>query len=153
MSGERRGREWLAAHLPHRGAMSLLDEVLAWDDERLHARASRHRDAAHPLRRDAMLPAVAAIEYAAQAAAAHGALLGARGDAAGFLVSAREVRFEVDRLDDVDHDLDVVVERAGGGASGVLYRFTVSAAGRALAAGRVAIALDPARIPVARAAG
>ena len=68
------GREWIAAHVPHQGAMSLLDEVVRWDFARLAARATGHRDAAHPLRRDGILPSVCAIEYGAQAVAAHGAL-------------------------------------------------------------------------------
>lgn len=144
MSGSGRGREWLASRLPHRGAMSLLDEVVAWDAERLHARARTHAAADHPLRRDGMLPIACAIEYGAQAAAAHGALLDADSPAprAGFLASVRSVAFEVARLDDVASPLDIEVERAGEGAGGVLYRFRVSAAGRALAEGRVTIVLD-----------
>ncbi|HSN20553.1 MAG TPA: 3-hydroxylacyl-ACP dehydratase [Usitatibacter sp.] len=144
MNAAARGREWLASHLPHRGAMCLLDEVVSWDGERLHARARSHAAPDHPLRRDGRLPIAGAIEYAAQAAAAHGAL--AAGDApppaAGFLASARGVAFHASRLDDVAGPLDVEVERAGEGAGAVLYAFRVSAAGRALAEGRVAIVLD-----------
>lgn len=149
MSATLPGREWLATHLPHRGTMALLDEVTAWDDERLQARATRHRDPAHPLRCDGRLPVVAAIEYAAQAAAAHGALVDGDGGPAGLLVSVREVAFHAERLDDIADALDIAVERAGGGASGALYRFAVSAGGRAIAEGRVAIALEAARVALA----
>jgi predicted hotdog family 3-hydroxylacyl-ACP dehydratase len=140
------GREWLASHLPHRGSMNLLEEVAAWDAERLHAHAASHRARTNPLRRNGALPIACAIEYAAQAAAAHGALVA--GDAAapewGFLVAVRAVQFHASRLDDIEHALDVEVERAGGGAGGVLYSFRVGAAGRALAEGRVTIVLDAA---------
>jgi len=86
-------RTWLASHLPHRGAMSLLDEIVAWDDEHLHARATGHGAERHPLRRAGELPIAAAIEYGAQAVAAHGALVAgdAEPPAAGFLASVRGV--------------------------------------------------------------
>jgi predicted hotdog family 3-hydroxylacyl-ACP dehydratase len=144
-----RGREWLASHLPHRGAMSLLDEVVAWDGARLHARATSHASPGHPLRREGRLPIACAIEYGAQAAAAHGALLAADAppSAAGFLASVRGVTFHAARLDDIADPLDIEVERAGEGAGAVLYAFRVSAAGRALAEGRVAIVLDAGRAP------
>jgi len=139
-----RGREWLSSHLPHRGPMSLLDEVVEWDAERLRARARSHRSPGHPLRRAGRLPIACAIEYGAQAAAAHGALLA--GDAAppgaGFLVAIRGVEFLASRLDDIAHDLDIEVERTGEGAGGVLYAFRVGAAGKLLAHGRVTIVLD-----------
>jgi predicted hotdog family 3-hydroxylacyl-ACP dehydratase len=142
---ERLDRAWIATHVPHQGAMSLLDEVVDWDFARLAARARGHRDAGHPLRRDGMLPAVCAIEYGAQAVAAHGALLANGLPARGFLASVRGVSLRVDRLDDIEEPLDVEVQRLGGGAQGLLYAFRVSAAARVLAAGRLTIALSGAR--------
>lgn len=131
-------RAWLLAHLPHQGAMNLLEGIDAWDDSTIHARATSHRDPAHPLRRDGLLPVAAGIEYGAQAAAAHGALVGTVG--AGLLASVRAVTFHVDRLDDLEAALDVRAEQLGGGERGVLYAFTVSSAGRALLEGRVTVA-------------
>ena len=144
MSGKGRSREWLAAHLPHRGAMNLLDEVVAWDAAHLHARARSHGAADHPLRRAGELPIACAIEYAAQAAAAHGALVDAASAApgAGFLASVRAAEFHASRLDDVPGPLEVEVERTGEGAGSVAYAFRVSGGGRALAHGRVTIVLD-----------
>ncbi|HZZ92054.1 MAG TPA: 3-hydroxylacyl-ACP dehydratase [Usitatibacter sp.] len=142
---EKLGHDWLTAHVPHQGPMSLLDEVVHWDFGRLAARASGHRDARHPLRRHGMLPAVCAIEYGAQAVAAHGALLANGMPARGFLASVRGVSLRVDRLDDIEEPLEVEVQRLGGGAHGLLYAFRVSAAARVLAAGRLTIALQAAR--------
>lgn len=140
-------RAWLAAHLPQRGTMMLLEDVIAWDALRLSARASSHRAAANPLRRGAVLPVACGIEYAAQAVAAHGALLAAGPAPPGLLASVRAVRFHALRLDDQPEALEVDVERISGAAGGLLYGFRVASAGRALLEGRLAIAFAAAAIP------
>lgn len=134
------GRDWLAANLPHAGTMNLLDSVVAWDRSHLAAVATSHRDAANPLRRAGQLPVASVIEYAAQAAAAHGALVDARPSAEGMLVAVRSVDFHAERLDDLAGDLEIAVESLGGGETGVMYRFHVSTMGRALASGRLTVA-------------
>jgi predicted hotdog family 3-hydroxylacyl-ACP dehydratase len=139
------GRDWIARHLPHQGRMCLLDEIVRWDFARLAARAHGHRDANHPLRHDGVLPSVCAIEYGAQAVAAHGALLSNGTPARGVLASVRGVSLGVGRLDDIGAPLDIEVQRLGGAAQGLLYAFRVSAAERVLASGRLAIALQAGR--------
>ncbi|MEO7742479.1 MAG: 3-hydroxylacyl-ACP dehydratase [Usitatibacter sp.] len=134
------GRDWLAAHLPHQGAMNLLDAIVAWDATTVHAIADRHGAPDHPLRRGNELPATAAVEYGAQAAAAHGALAALGASPAGFLASMRGVTFHVRRLDDVAGPLEIFAEQIGGGDAGVLYRFEVRGAGRCLVEGRVSVA-------------
>jgi predicted hotdog family 3-hydroxylacyl-ACP dehydratase len=133
------GRDWLAQHLPHHGAMNLLDEVVAWDAASLHARTARHRDPSNPLRRGTELPVAAGIEYGAQAAAAHGALASGGPSGAGMIAAVRAVTFHAPRLD-VEGDLDVRVEQLGASDTGVLYRFEVSARGEPLVEGRVTVA-------------
>lgn len=135
---DRRDRAWLLAHLPHQGAMNLLHAVDGWDEATVRARATSHRDATNPLRRDGALPITAAIEYGAQAAAAHGVLVGSAG--AGVLASMRGVRFHAARLDDVAEDLRVEATQVGASDAGVLYDFRVAASGRVLAEGRVSVA-------------
>ena len=137
------GRDWLLAHLPHQGAMNLLDEIVEWDAQHILGRAHRHRDAAHPLRREGELPIAAGIEYGAQLAAAHGALAATGVPRGGFLASVRAVTFHASRLDDVAGALDVHAEQLGGGEAGVVYRFEVRSGGRILVEGRVAVAFPP----------
>jgi predicted hotdog family 3-hydroxylacyl-ACP dehydratase len=120
--------------------MCLLDEIVAWDETTVHALARRHASPEHPLRRGGELPIAAGIEYGAQAAAAHGALVGADARSTGFLASVRSVEFNVRRLDDVTAPLEILAEEIGHGDFGVLYRFEVSAEGRCLVGGRVAVA-------------
>lgn len=131
-------RAWLLSHLPHQGAMNLLDRIVAWDATSIRACATSHRADANPLRRGGVLPIAAGIEYGAQAAAAHGALVGMGG--AGLLASVRSVRFHAARLDDRQAELDVVAEQLGGGDAGVLYRFALFATGQPLVEGRVTVA-------------
>jgi len=133
-------RAWIAAHLPHQGRMSLLDEIVAWDANTVRALARSHRAPDNPLRRAGELPIASGVEYGAQAAAAHGALAAKQAWGAGFLAAARSVVFHARRLDDVTGDLEVFAEQIGGGETGVLYRFEVTSSGRALVEGRVTVA-------------
>jgi predicted hotdog family 3-hydroxylacyl-ACP dehydratase len=134
-------RDWQAL-IPHQGAMCLLDEIVEWDDTRIHMLARSHRDAANPLRSDGMLRSVHLCEYGAQAMAVHGGLLAQREGkiaAPGFLVSLRAVRLHVARIDDLAEVLDVRAEKLLAGDSGWQYAFRVECAGRALAEGRAAV--------------
>lgn len=134
---------WIAGHIPHHGRMCLLDRVQEWDEQRIDCRADSHRAADHPLCAFGRLGAACGIEYAAQAMAVHGALLAPRGGArAGFLVSVRGARLHVARLDDIDAELCVEATCVSRGENTVVYRFSVSAGGRALLDGQAAVVLD-----------
>jgi predicted hotdog family 3-hydroxylacyl-ACP dehydratase len=144
----------IEALVPHRGAMCLLERMLSWQEDRIECAATNHRDSDHPLRTRSGLLASAAIEYAAQAAALHGALQAhdAGGEAApGYLASARDVRLAVFRLDDLPRDpadaahdeLRVVAVRQAGDTSRLLYAFSLRHHGRELASGRLAVVLKP----------
>jgi predicted hotdog family 3-hydroxylacyl-ACP dehydratase len=142
----------IAALVPHAGSMCLLERALAWDETALVCSASSHRDPANPLRTPSGLLAPCAIEYAAQAMALHGALLGhaslqpskpgAQPGKPGFLASARGVRFARLRLDDLAGDLRVEVRRQAGDAQQILYAFSVTHAGDTVAEGRATVVLD-----------
>jgi predicted hotdog family 3-hydroxylacyl-ACP dehydratase len=136
---------WIARHIPHQGAMCLLDFVEAWDPQRIECRASSHRAADNPLRANGRLGAACGIEYAAQAMAVHGALLAppdSTNARVGYLVSARGTQLHVPRLDDIAADLRVEATCITRSENNVLYQFSVSAAGRLLLDGRAAVVLD-----------
>ncbi len=137
------GRDWIAAHIPHQGAMCLLEEVLEWDARHIVCGASSHRDPANPMRVADRLPAACGIEYGAQAMAVHGALLDARGAplARGFLASVRSVRLHAARLDDVAGPLRVSAERLSGEGTHILYAFSVACDAGELLGGRAAVVL------------
>lgn len=122
--------------------MCLLDVVSAWDDSHIHASAVSHRDPDNPLRSDGILRAVHLCEYGAQAMAIHGGLLAQRAGytaAPGMLVSLREVKLHVARIDDLPGNLEVHAERLLDGGASWQYGFLIEHAGRALAQGRAAI--------------
>jgi predicted hotdog family 3-hydroxylacyl-ACP dehydratase len=130
--------------IPHQGAMCLLDDVIAWDDARIHACAISHRDRSNPLCSGGRLHAVHLCEYGAQAMAVHGGLLAQRdGRIArpGLLASLRAVTLQVARIDDLPGRLDVVAEKLVQGESAWQYAFAISHAGQILAQGRATVVL------------
>ena len=134
-------RAWIAARLPHAGAMCLLEGVLAWDEAQVLCSADNQRDPGHPLRQFGRLGAACGIEYAAQAMAVHGALLAPGGVRRGMLVSARRVELHVQRLDDIEAPLRVRAERLQAGEDLLMYGFSLHAAGRLLLQGRASVLL------------
>ena len=135
----------IAGLIPHAGRMCLLARVDAWDARTIRCTATNHADADHPLRSASGLLASAAIEYAAQAAALHGALNArAAGHTAapGFLASARGVRLHRLRLDTLAGELEIEAEHLAGHDRQLLYAFTVRHEGAAVADGRLAVVLD-----------
>ncbi|MBS0579406.1 MAG: 3-hydroxylacyl-ACP dehydratase [Proteobacteria bacterium] len=151
-------RHWIEQHIPHKGRMCLLDEVLTWDARQIRCRSATHRIAENPLRAHGRLGAVCGIEYAAQAMAVHGALVGASaplassmpdqvrgslGAEVGYLASVRNVTMHVGRLDDLEEDLVACAERVAGDARTVLYQFRVTCGDRTILEGRASIVIDP----------
>lgn len=123
--------------------MHLLDTVVAWDEHHAVCEASSHCHATNPLRENGRLPALAGIEYAAQAMAVHGGLTAARSTkpVEGYLVSLRDVTLNGATLDDVGPMLTVRVDRIAGDATSLMYRFAVSAHDRVIVRGRATIVL------------
>jgi predicted hotdog family 3-hydroxylacyl-ACP dehydratase len=137
--------EAIAGLIPHAGRMCLLARVDGWDARQIRCAAMSHTAGDHPLRSASGLLASAAIEYAAQAAAVHGALTArAAGHTAapGFLASARGVRLRRLRLDDLAGELAIETEHLAGHDRQLLYAFTVRHAGATVADGRLAVVLD-----------
>jgi predicted hotdog family 3-hydroxylacyl-ACP dehydratase len=138
-------REGIAALIPHSGSMCLLSRLVEWDAQRIVCIATSHRDADHPLRTHSGLLSPIAIEYAAQAMALHGALIGQEAGTAaspGFLASARGVKLHVLRLDDLPGELRIAATRQSGDARQILYAFELSHAGQPVAEGRAAVVLN-----------
>ncbi len=135
--------DWIAAHIPHRGGMCLLDHVDSWDAQQIQCRAHSHRSPDNPLRAFGRLGSACGIEYAAQAMAVHGALRASgQPSRAGYLVSVRGARLYALRLDDIAADLIVKAIAITCSENNILYRFEVSSEDHLLLEGRAAVMLD-----------
>lgn len=134
------GRAQIEELVPHAGAMCLIDSVSAWDLERI-ACAALPAGAAHPLARDGVVPTIAACEYAAQAAAVHGALLdGAPAPRAGMLATITDVDLHAPHFAHAADAVQVRAQLLSRLATGCLYAFEVSEGAHAVASGRLIVA-------------
>jgi 3-oxoacyl-[acyl-carrier protein] reductase len=119
----------VAALVPQKGAMCLLDAIERHDATRIVCSSACHRDPANPLREDGRLSPLAGIEFAAQAMAAHGAL---RHGAPlhGWLARIRDCVVSCERMDTLPAPLIVEAERIAASERALSYRFVVTAGGR-----------------------
>ena len=135
-------RAEIERRVPHAGAMCLLDSVRQWDAASIVCEAAAP-NGKHPLRRDAQVPAIAAVEYAAQAAAVHGALLDtAETPRAGMLAKLSDVELHAATLDAAGGALTVRAELLSRVANGCMYSFEVSDQRACVARGRLLVAFQ-----------
>src|SRR5260221_1645467 len=126
-------RQWIEQHIPHKGRMCLLDEVLSWDATRIRCRSATHRSADNPLRLHGRLGIACGIEYAAQAMAVHGALRAASlslENPGGLLASGRGLTMNVDRLADIGGSLLARGAPVPGDRTIGVYQFSLAYAAR-----------------------
>jgi predicted hotdog family 3-hydroxylacyl-ACP dehydratase len=141
------GRDWIARHVPHQGAMCLIDEVTAWDADVVHCRTQTHTSRENPLRADGRLGAICGVEYAAQAVAIHHAiLLEHQAPAAmpaapvqGYLAALRDLETLVERLDALLQPLEIIASRYAAIDGGAIYDFIVRQEKLTLQTGRLTL--------------
>jgi predicted hotdog family 3-hydroxylacyl-ACP dehydratase len=140
----------IALRVPHRGAMCLLDSIESWSEETISARAILQVDK-NPLTIAGLLYSTAGVEYAAQAMAVHGALLGevaaAQGNPRrkplmGFLASVRNIACHRPWLDDTHHPIRITATRTAGTESPVSYDFSVDAGEVTYVTGKATVVLN-----------
>jgi predicted LPLAT superfamily acyltransferase/predicted hotdog family 3-hydroxylacyl-ACP dehydratase len=132
----------IRALVPHSGSMCLLDRVIEWNDRSIVCTSNTHRDPDNPLRRNARLSAVHALEYGAQAAAVHGGLRARAAGATaapGYVAALRDAHLHVTWLEDLESPLQVIAERMFGDEANTVYECRISAGDLLVAQGRVTI--------------
>jgi predicted hotdog family 3-hydroxylacyl-ACP dehydratase len=130
----------IADLLPHTGDMVLLDAVTCWDERGVECEIRNHSEVRNPLRRNDRLPAMAVLEYAAQAMAVHAALRpGGKALTSGFLASVRDLQLNVDRLDDIAGPMRVSAEQRYAADTGFAYAFEVHGGNGLLASGQLTV--------------
>jgi predicted hotdog family 3-hydroxylacyl-ACP dehydratase len=136
------GRDAIEQLIPHRGAMCLLDRVIEWDGEHVELATATHCASNNPLRSNGRLRSVHLCEYGAQAMAVHGGLVaGTQGRTArpGLLVSLREVKLNIDFVEQLAGELLITARPLHDTATSWQYSFEVRHDGALLAEGRAAI--------------
>lgn len=135
------GRARMDALIPHAGNMCLLDSVTSWDRQSIQCTAVSHRDPANPLVVEGRLGSACGVEYAAQAMAVHGGLLGASDEPprVGYLVSVRGLVLAAERLDTLEGELTVTAECLAADSGLVTYRFSLRHAEAVVLHGRAAV--------------
>lgn len=147
LTGAHLDKTWIEAHIPHQGSMCLLDHVISWDERTITCHAISHLQPTNPLRYRNQLNTACGIEYAAQAMAVHGALLGPSDQEkprAGFLVSIRGASIHHDRLDNIKQALTISVELINSDDHNMMYAFSLFADDCLLLDGRAAVMLNAA---------
>ena len=118
----------IKARIPHTGRMCLLDRVLEWDAQGIRCSATSHRDQDNPLREAGGLAALAGIEYAAQAAAVHGALLlNETLPRSGVLAALKNVTATQQWLHEITDDIVVEANLMHSDAAGGIFAFAIVA--------------------------
>ena len=128
-------RSSICRYLPHGAGAVLLDVVAHTDHDTSICKSSRHKDVRNPFRVERAgqwcLPASAAIEFAAQAIALHGALGGRGGSdaqpASAYIARLKGVTWKPVLLSDVAGELTISATCTGRLASGAEYTFEITA--------------------------
>ncbi|MCB1883522.1 MAG: hypothetical protein KDG89_05920 [Geminicoccaceae bacterium] len=128
-----------ARFLPHGGRMRLIERVESWDESQIVCLADNHRAPDHPLRGAGGLAAVHAVEYAAQATAVHGGLVGGAEPGLRYVAAIRDAALAVDRLDDLPAPLRIEARHAAGNDAAVVYACEVTSGGFPVAAVRLTL--------------
>ena len=135
----------IAELVPHSGTMCLLDSVETWDEHHIVCRATSHLRPDNPLRDGSGLRTLCAIEYGAQAIAAHATLLGSghrQRAAEGVLASLRHVTTTQSHLDGLKGALTIVATLHLSHQQGRIYDVTVTADGQTVLTGRLSVMLE-----------
>lgn len=133
------GRADIERMLEHAGDMCLLDSTLAWDEQQIRCSASAPQTG-HPLMREGRLPAIAGAEYAAQAAALHGALLDSVDTPRpGMLANVRDIVFHRAWFPQSAELLTVQAKVLSRSESACMYSFDVASGREAVTSGNLMV--------------
>jgi predicted hotdog family 3-hydroxylacyl-ACP dehydratase len=126
--------------VPHAGNMCLLERIVSVTDVQIVCATYSHRSPTNPLRHAGRLAALHLAEYGAQTMAIHGGW-SAAGEATrgGMLVAIRDLKLDVERIDDLDGELFVQASKLMANPDGRIYSFSARAGERELASGRVSV--------------
>ncbi|MFO1390566.1 hypothetical protein [Cellvibrio sp.] len=123
--------------IPHGDGMVVLDDVVSWDNQRIHCRSHLVAGCNALIDSHAVNPAIF-IEYAAQAAAVHAGLLqtGLGEKRAAYIGAVKNAQWATESLP-LPLEIDIVAEALMASDSGAIYEVTVKTAGADVFASRL----------------
>jgi len=134
-------RSELEQMIPHDQQMCLLDEVVEWNQQNIVCITSSHRYAYNPLLTGARLGGMVLVEYGAQAAAIHVALIqqGFTAPQSAYLGAIKELTLHADFIEQVEGALrveaDCILSRMGG----AIYSIQVMSTDQPLITARISL--------------
>lgn len=138
-------RQAIEKLIPHTGAMSLLDEVVQWDEEGITCKTRSHKRTDNPFisEPDQPLDTTALLEYGAQAAAVHAALLqqGMAGQGTAFIGAIKQLKFIQRAVDPVIDELIIKAHCQLNTRDGAIYQLDCGSEQQALLSARVILVL------------
>jgi predicted hotdog family 3-hydroxylacyl-ACP dehydratase len=139
--GQQLDHAQIAALIPHGDSMCLLDEVATWDAEQIHCRSHEFSRNSNPLLDEHdRLATVLLIEYGAQAAAVHAALLqsnlGEKRPA--YIGAVKDVEFYATFVDN-SLALEIHAQCLLSSSQGAIYELTVGQGTTSLMRGRLVL--------------
>lgn len=126
----------------------MISELVTWQETSIHCRSNRLGEASNPLCDSGVLTSVLLIEYAAQAAGIHGALLNAGGqhsqqrqqNQAAYIGSVKDIEL-LHPLVDNNSPLDIYGECLMNNGAGAIYTISVQQQATLLLRGRLILSL------------
>lgn len=133
--------EGIAELLPHGPSMQLVDKVISCSPDKIHCQSVNHNSPEHPLKEAGRLPAMALVEYGAQAAAIHAAICqtGVGGPGEGYIGAIKDLELNCQRLESIEGPIDLYADCELASVNGAIYRFSAQASGSCLATGRLTL--------------
>jgi len=134
-------RPRLEGLIPHGRKMCQLDQVLAWDREKIICKTTAHRRQDNPLKEAGRLGLVTLVEFGAQAAAVHIALSqqGSKNQRVVYLGAIKDLTLSGDYIEEVDGFLTVEVNCILNTENGAIYSMQVHTADQELISGRLSL--------------
>ncbi|VAW90119.1 hypothetical protein MNBD_GAMMA17-1644 [hydrothermal vent metagenome] len=134
-------RAELEQMIPHGSQMCLLDEVVEWDQKNIVCKASSHRYTDNPLRADGRLGGMTLVEYGAQAAAIHVALIqqGFKAPQSAYLGAIKELILSKDFIEEIEGSLSVKADCLMNSMDGAIYSIQVTSADQMLIEARISL--------------
>lgn len=138
----------IADLIPHGPGMCMLDELVSWDSDSIECVSRSHQRSDNPLLHHGVLHCACLLEYCAQAAALHGALLQDGEGAAGlaYLGVVKNLELSSDHVDSAAEPLAIAARCVVSNSGGSIYLVEASSSQQLLLRGRIVLVMAQSRV-------